>query len=195
MNFFNVYVNIVRVLLVIAFIYYIYKHNLKLARFVGIVLILTFLTLLLDSVFDIKIDAVGSVLYITIILMGIYLGSGLKFYDKFPWWDLVLHFIAGISFVSFGVAFAQKADDLSKFAILFFSLTFSVFLHTLWEITEYLVDRFSKSDHQRWQKASSSRNHISEKAVQPAGLVDTMHDTIACMVGAILACAVWWFVL
>ena len=128
-------------------------------------------------------------------LMGLYFGSSLKFYDKYFWWDILVHFLAGVSFVSLGIALVRTIANLNSFQVIFFSLTLATFIHTIWEIVEYLVDRFSHTDHQRWQKKSTSKNHLSKSAVQPAGLVDTMHDTIAGISGAVIACIVWWFVL
>ena len=135
---------------------------------------------------------IGSTLFAVIVIMGPLLGNKLKFYDKYFWWDLLIHFLAGIAFISFGIAIAQTVEHLNNFHILFFSLTFSMFLHTLWEIGEYLVDKLLGTNHQRWQEKSASGK---QDGVQPDGLVDTMHDSIACLAGALVACACWWFIL
>lgn len=132
---------------------------------------------------------------IIILFMATYLGSKRKFYDKYAWWDRLIHFLSGILFVSLGVALSRKVAGLSRFNILFFSLTLSVTLHVAWEIVEYIIDCTKRSNHQRWQKKHHSINHKSQAAIQPAGLVDTMNDTLFCVLGTTIACAVWWFVL
>ncbi|MCL2382687.1 MAG: hypothetical protein FWC79_00500 [Oscillospiraceae bacterium] len=195
MDFVTIFVNIVRVLLTLIAIYYVYTKSFKLLKTVSIVFILTFLINILESVFRIKVDPVSTILFTLLIPMGLYLGSGLKFYDKFAWWDTLLHFTSGIIFVGFGIAFTESISSLNNFQILFFCITLSISLNTMWEICEYIVDTLSRSDHQRWQKKSSSKNHKSKKAVQPAGLVDTMKDAIMNLGGTLVTCVIWWFVL
>jgi len=195
MKFLDIYANLIRIVLLILTIYYIYKRNFKLIKSTITVFALSFLLIFLELVFNIKIDLLGGILYFTIIFMAIYLGSALKFYDKYAWWDILIHLFSGVTFVSFGIALSSKINGLGKFNILFFSLTFSVTLHVLWEIAEYSTDCILHTNHQRWQKWHNSNNHVSKSAIQPAGLVDTMNDTICCVLSTIIACAVWWFVL
>jgi len=130
-----------------------------------------------------------------ILLMSAYLGSKLKFYDKYAWWDRLIHFLTGILSVSFGVAISRGIVGLNKLHILFFCITLSVTIHVIWEIGEYIIDCKMRGNNQRWQREHNSINHNPPNAIQPAGLVDTMNDTITCIVGTLIACAVWWFVL
>lgn len=190
-----IYENIIRIVFIILTIYYIFKHNFKSLRSAVIVFILTLVPMLLDRVFLIRADVLGNILYYTIIVMSIYLGSELKFYDRYIWWDRVLHFLCGIMFVSFGIPLARKMGITGRAWMLFFCITLSTTLHVLWEIAEYIVDAMVHTDHQRWQKHSDTHNHLSDEAVQPAGLVDTMNDIIICLIGTAAACAVWWFIL
>ena len=138
---------------------------------------------------------VSSFLYYGILLMTLYMGSSLCFYDKYSWWDRLVHFLSGISFVGFGIALAALDSDIILAGILLFSFTFSITLHAFWEVFEYISDCMTHGNAQRWQKRHDSNNHVSKDAIQPAGLVDTMNDLICCMVGAALAVFVWWFVL
>jgi len=195
LNFLSICIHSLRTVLIVLSIYHIYKRDFKLLISTGAVFILTFLLWFLDKVFAIRLDLFGGVLYIAIIFMTIYLGSALKFYDKYAWWDRLIHALSGIALVSFGVAVSRKAENLSSLYILFFSFTFSISLHVVWEVLEYIFDCIFHMDNQRWQKVNASNNHVSESAVQPAGLVDTMNDTILCIVGTAIACLVWWFIL
>lgn len=195
MGFLEIYVNLIRVIFIVLSVYYIFKHDLKKLKSTVIVFALTFVLVLLDRMFKLKIDLFGSVLYFIVISMSIFLGSSLGFYDKYSWWDRVLHFLCGILFISFGIPLANKMGIMNKLGTLFFGLTLSTTLHVIWEIAEYAVDYFAHTDHQRWQKHYKTKNHLSPNAVQPAGLVDTMNDIIICMAGTVAACAVWWFIL
>lgn len=195
MKILNTYSNIIRIVFIILTAYYIFRRDFKRLRSAVIVFVLTFVPAFLDKMFSLKADILGNILYYTIIVMSIYLGSELKFYDRYIWWDRVLHFMCGIMFVSFGIPLAYKIGITSRLWILFFCITLSTTLHTLWEIAEYIVDVIAHTDHQRWQKYSDTHNHLSPKAAQPAGLVDTMNDIIICLIGTAAACAVWWFIL
>ena len=195
MRFLATCVNIIRIIFIILTIYYILKRDFKKLVPVIITFALTFLPALLDRAFKLRADAVGNLIYYAVIVMSVYLGGGLRFYDKYAWWDRVLHFLCGIMFVSFGVPLAYKMGMTNRVAVLFFCFTLSTTLHALWEAAEYIIDTLVHTDHQRWQEHSKSKNHLSPDAVQPAGLVDTMNDIIICMIGTVAACAVWWFII
>lgn len=130
-----------------------------------------------------------------IIFMATYFGGVRKFYDKYAWWDRLIHVLLGILFVSFGVSISSKVVILNKLNIIFFSFTLSLAMQVILEIAEYTADCIKHSNHQRWQKKHNSINHKSPKLAQPAGLVDTMNDTIMCVIGAIIACLIWWIIL
>ena len=194
MDIISIYANLIRTALIIVSIHYIFKRQYKYLISTAAVFVLTFLPCFLDRVFGIRIDAVGGFLYISIIVMTMYLGNVLKFYDRYFWWDIAIHFLSGIAFVNFGIALCQKVPGLSSFNILFFSFTFSIALHAVWEVLEYASDCIIHSDNQRWQKVSPTVNHASESAIQPAGLVDTMKDIIYGIAGAAVSCLIWWFI-
>jgi hypothetical protein len=124
--------------------------------------------------------------------MGTYLGSGFRFYDLYLWWDRSLHFLSGILFFSFGIALTEKVPGVGLAGTLIFSFALSLALHEIWEVLEFLADSIFHTDHQHWQKHSSVVNHQPKSAIQPPGLVDTMVDTIAGIIGTIVACLGWW---
>jgi len=195
MDALNMYINLVRVALTCLALYHVYKREYMPTLSVGAVFALTYLPWVVDAIFGIRMDLVGNVLYIALIVMTIYLGNVLKYYSKFSWWDRLIHFLSGITFVSFGVAIAHGAGVSNRFHVLFFCLTLSAFLHVIWEVLEYASDSIFHTNSQSWQKVNVAVNHQPEAAIQPAGLVDTMNDTIVCMISTVAACAVWWFVL
>ena len=195
MRLLDLYINAIRIIMMIFTAYFIYKKQYKIIISTGTVFAATFLLVFLDKIFKIKVDIVGSYLYITIITMTMFLGNAFKFYDKFAWWDRLIHFLSGIVFVSFAVAISKNAEHLEKLHTLFFGFTYAVSHHVLWEVMEYLSDCLFRSDNQRWQKKNKTVNHVSPTAIQPAGLVDTMNDTIICIIGTLAACTAWWFFL
>jgi hypothetical protein len=176
-------------------IYHVYKQQyIKMLLATG-AFALTFLLLLLDKVFLIKPDIFGGLLYISIVFMTVYLGEGFRLYDKIFWWDILAHILAGIVGVNFGIAISMKFENMNKFYILLFSFTFSLALQTIWEVFEYTSDRLFNTNCQKWKGNNPFANHSAKSEVQPVGLVDTMNDTIACMIGTLASCIVWWYVL
>lgn len=176
-------------------VYHIYKREFKLIKSLILVFALSFLPELLNAIFQIRIDAFSIIVYLIILFMALYLGSSIGFYDRYKWWDRAIHFLSGVGFVGFGIAIADTSSGIIKLVILFFGFTFSITLHVFWEVLEYISDCISHGNAQRWQMIHASNNHVSEKAIQPAGLVDTMNDMICCIVGAVLAILVWWFII
>lgn len=195
MNLFDIYVVLIRGLLIILTGYHLYKRQYKKITGAALAFLLTFVPDFLRNAFNIGMDLTGSCLFVTIILMTAYLGNSLKFYDRYAWWDMLIHFLSGIVFVSIAIALSKKSENLEKIHALFFCFTYSLSHHALWEVAEYISDCLFHTDNQRWQKVNASNNHAPESAIQPAGLVDTMNDTIICAAGTISACAVWWFIL
>lgn len=184
---------IFRCVLIVLMIYYVFKRKFKILKTITLVFVLSFLSVFLNAVFQVKVDAFSNFLYLTVIFSSLYLGSSLGFYDKYKWWDRSIHLLSGIGFVGFGNAIVNAAStDINKPGILIFGFTFSITLHVFWEVLEYISDCLSHGNAQRWQKVNAAKNHMPEGALQPAGLVDTMNDTICCIVGAGLAVIAWY---
>lgn len=195
MKFLIIYAGIIRAALLIFTAYYSFRRDFKKAASAVIALVLSFVPFFLEKAFMLRADIFGNILYYAVIVMSLFLGSGLKFYDKYSWWDQILHFMCGVMFVSFGIPLAFKMGITNIIGILFFCFTLSTTLHALWEAAEYAADSLAHTDHQRWQKRTPSRHHKSPGTAQPSGLADTMNDIIICMAGTLAACIVQWFIL
>jgi hypothetical protein len=193
-QFVNFYEIIFQCILIALTVYHIYKREFKIMKSVILIFVLSFLSAFSYAVFGIKIDTFSNCAYFVFLFMALYLGSSLSFYDKYKWWDRSIHFLSGVAFVGFGIAIATNTEVV-KFGIILFGFTFSITLHAFWEVLEYISDCISHGNAQRWQKIYASINHISEKAIQPAGLVDTMNDIIWCIIGSVGTVIVWWFIL
>ena len=105
----------------------------------------------------------------------IFLGERLNFYEAFWWWDLAAHSASGALLCCLAaIVFDQlTATTLRSNATLklVFVLGSSIAAAALWEVVEYLLDRFFNSD------------------TQLGSLDDTMTDIIAHVAGAVLAIA------
>jgi len=109
------------------------------------------------------------------IFLSLYLGSLGDFYEKFPWWDVVLHFQSGlllgvIGFVMIYVLNERKSERLvmSPGFVSLFAVCFSLALSVLWEIYEYAVDSWFGFN------------------MQETGLPDTMGDFIINGISAVI---------
>jgi hypothetical protein len=110
-----------------------------------------------------------------------FLGEWLKFYERIAMWDVILHLFstAVISMLAFMIVYTlhyTKKLRLSIPLVGFFTVTFAMFVGSLWEILEYAVDIFFKTSAQK-------------------GLGDTMLDLIYDLIaGIIVACLGMFYV-
>lgn len=184
-----------RCLLIALVLYYLIKKKYKIIGSLILVFVLSYLPDMSDRFLGIIIDPYSSIIYLIVLYMALYLGSTLGYYDRYWWWDRAIHFLSGAGFTGFGAAIIEVNPDLKKLIFLLFGFTFSVTLHVIWEVLEYVSDCLTHGNAQRWQKIHASVIHMPENAIQPAGLVDTMNDTICCMTGAGIATIIWWLIL
>ena len=140
-------------------------------------------------------DFIGKALFVTIIIFAI-LGDGFKFYQKFYWWDLLLHFIAGICFVSIGLGIAKCVPSLKVKHMLIFAFMFSLTSHITWELFEFICDLVFNQNMQRWHFDPDFPDSYGRIiSVRTPGVIDTMTDFIANISGAFLMCIsyLFWF--
>jgi hypothetical protein len=200
MNILYSFVIVYRCFLLAMAVYHILKHDTRLMKSILLVFAFTFLPELIKILLNIEIDSFSILVYLVILFMTLYLGGSFGYYEKFSWWDRITHFLSGAAFVGFGIATIRTGSEISKILILLFGFNFSITLHVFWEVLEYISDCVLHGNAQRWQKVHVDKdrvsiNHLSDKAIQPAGLVDTMNDFNCCIVGAVLAAIIWWFIL
>lgn len=143
-------------------------------------LFITFLTILLTYIPGIfekkyKIDIpdffeIGIVLFI---YSSLYLGEVQKFYLKFWWWDLLLHFLSAIALGIIGLVillllYEKRKISTKPFWISLFAFSFALSIGTLWEIFEFFIDSLIGSN------------------MQKSGLTDTMTDLIIDGIGGLI---------
>lgn len=119
---------------------------------------------------------------VAFIFLSLFLGSLSDFYEKFPIWDVMLHFQSGIllgvlGFVMVYILNQHDSDKLniSPGFISIFAVCFSMALSVFWEIYEYAVDT------------------IFGYNMQETGLPDTMWDLIFNATTAIVVATIGYF--
>lgn len=142
---------------------------------------LTFLPYTLEY-YDIKLPRSFSIAIIFFLYATLFLGEVKGFYDKFWWWDLVLHTgsAMGFGFIGFLLLYIlirREKVQAQPVTLAIFSFAFAVAIGVLWEIIEFSSDHFFGTNMQR------------------SGLNDTMGDLIVDCVGAFLASLAGFFYL
>ncbi|WNY22748.1 hypothetical protein MmiHf6_00330 [Methanimicrococcus hongohii] len=135
------------------------------------------------------------------IFAGSFLGQAFSFFDRFAWWDTMLHTISGIilGLIAFALTSAlndsKKAHlDLNPFYVALFSFTFAVAGGAIWEIVEYLMDWIFGTTMQCWDEDAASYL-TGNPAYQSAAIIDTMEDLMVDAIGALIVSVVGYFYL
>jgi uncharacterized membrane protein YjdF len=108
------------------------------------------------------------------VFLTLFLGSLNDFYERYAWWDTLLHFQSGILLGMLGFVLIYLVNRagmgkivLSPFFLAFFAACFSMAVSVVWEIYEYAADS------------------LFGFSMQRTGLDDTMGDLIVNTVGAL----------
>ncbi|MDH5525038.1 MAG: hypothetical protein OEY01_13755 [Desulfobulbaceae bacterium] len=151
-----------------------FKGKWFLAFTAAIVLALTFLPALIEHQLGVLLPVEFS-FFTCLILYGSFgLGEVQGFYQKFWWWDLLLHsssaFVMGmIGFLLVYVFYMTQRIRMAPFYVALVSFCFAVTLGTIWEIVEFCLD---------WGFGFN---------MQKSGINDTMTDLMVDGLGALLA--------
>lgn len=138
---------------------------------------LTYVPQVLASQVRVRLPMQFELIIILFLYGTIFLGEVGDYYEKFWWWDTLLH---GGSAFAFGFAgflilyllFIRNKLMASPFMVSVFSFAFALAIGAIWEIFEYTVDS------------------LFGTSMQKSGLRDTMGDLIVDSVGAGVASVV-----
>jgi len=138
-----------------------------------VVFALTLLPFAFSSWTDIRIPSGFLSAVVAFIVATIFFGEVGDFYERFSWWDTVLHTGSAIGFSLIGmliVVFLLRGDRVGSSPILLglMAFSFAAAIGGLWEIFEYAMDQ------------------IFGLNMQKDGLHDTMQDLIVDMIGALI---------
>jgi hypothetical protein len=159
--------------LVLAFGFALWERQWPLAYLAAMTYVLTLVPLHLVRRVGLRLPRSFTVGIVLFIYATIFLGEAFDFYDRYWWWDIVMHGGSAIGFgmLGFLVVFLLFAGDryaAPAWAMSVIGFTFAVTIGALWEIFEYAMDR------------SLGLN------MQKSGLRDTMGDLIVDVVGGAL---------
>lgn len=134
-------------------------------------LVLTFLPQRFARFFGIELP--GSVLAAIVIFIfaTLFLGEVADFYERFWWWDVLLHFMSALSFGAMGFLLIFMLFEGDRYAAPPWALAVLAFcvglsIGAIWEIFEFSMDQLFGLN------------------MQKSGLVDTMKDLIIDTIGA-----------
>lgn len=140
-----------------------------------LILFLMLLPRLIKSFYSIYLPISLELAIVGFIFLSVFLGSLRDYYERFPFWDGVLHFQAGILLGIVGFLFVYLLNTgikskltMSPGFVAFFSVCFSLAISVIWEIYEYVADSWFLYN------------------MQESGLPDTMGDLIVNAVGAVI---------
>lgn len=112
----------------------------------------------------------------------IFLGEAYDFYDRFWWWDVILHGGSALGFGLIGFLFVFTLFEGDRYAapagaLAFMSFCFALSIGALWEIFEFAMDQAFGLN------------------MQKSGLMDTMWDLIVDTAGAAIGAMAGYFYL
>lgn len=170
----SILVNFLRITLVAAIgmaVFYGSLYNLFIS---AVTLFLTFLPALFEKTYKIDIPLDFEFASILFVYASLFLGEIHGFYERFWWWDLMLHASSALAFAITGFIVLYvllHAHKVSGKPVWVASLAFcfSVTMGVCWEIFEYAMDQLFGYN------------------MQKSGLKDTMQDLISNGIGAVLA--------
>lgn len=198
----------IKVLVIISFILELIKGNITNIFLSIITYILFILTDILSKKINISYNS-KILIYIFLYTSNI-LGEVYSLYAKISYFDLIAHFLSGIviSSIAFDIIIKEKIKKVLK---IIFVLSIPLAVASLWEVTEFTIDRLLKKDMQKdtiineitsVKFSLNNKDPITKKVdfvkvnhedftkdyggYIDIGLFDTMEDIIMCTIGTIV---------
>lgn len=179
--------NIVRALLIFIFVRGFLKGDHSQDLVIILTFILTYYPSILAKKFGVYLPARLELTITLFIFSAQVLGEMGDFYNKFAWWDLMLHTTSGVILGLVGFLFVyllnEKGDanvNLSPIFVVIVAFCFALTMGVFWEFFEFGADRLFGYNMQKFRFEGQD------------GLIDTMEDLIVDAVGACFACIGGW---
>jgi hypothetical protein len=161
------------------------KEEWPLAFFVAGIMVLTLAPVLFRMPVDIPSEV--QIVAVLFIFATLFLGEVQDYYQRFWWWDAVLHTTSGLILGMLGFMFVYILNEnrsvdlhMRPSFVALFAFFFAVGLGGIWEIFEFGMDELFGTDMQ------------PATAHDPSGLTDTIHDLIVDTVGAAVVSLGGW---
>lgn len=164
-------------ILLLAAVFASFEGRWSLAFVALLTLILASAPVFLARWFDIQLP-VPFVFAITVFVIGsVFMGEQFDFYERYWWWDIVLHGTSAVGFGMIGFLFVFMLFEGDRFAapawaICLMAVCFAISVGVIWEIFEFLMD------------------YLFGLNMQKSGLIDTMTDLIVDLCGALLSASI-----
>lgn len=136
---------------------------------------------------DVDIPVEFHITAVVFMTASLYLGEVYSFYQRFWWWDMLLHTSAGLLMGVTGFLLVYLLNERREAGlhmkpgfIALFAFSFAVTIGTLWEILEFAADQMLGGNMQKPMLGDAS------------GLTDTMWDMIVNAAGALFVSLVGW---
>ncbi|MBI9106956.1 MAG: hypothetical protein JEZ04_09450 [Spirochaetales bacterium] len=156
-----------RALFIISIIISIITGEYKLVPVSGVSLLLTFIPSILERSIKVSLPVSFQVVLLIFIFSAQFLGEIFNYYERFWWWDILLHSWSGVLLGTIGFLLVYILNTasgvdviMSPFFIAFFALCFAVTCGVVWEVFEFTMDVVFSTN------------------MQKSGLTDTMGDLI-----------------
>jgi tetrahydromethanopterin S-methyltransferase subunit E len=145
-------------------------------------LVLSYLPQLLASTVKVRLPLQFQFFITVFLYASIFLGEVGDYYEKFWWWDVVLHagsaFAFGfVGFLTLYLLYARHKLATSPFLLSWFAFCFGLALGAIWEVFEFTMDQAFGFN------------------MQKSGLQDTMWDLIVDGIGAGIASTIGYIYL
>jgi len=142
----------------------------------------TFLPMIFEERLGIRLPMTFGALIVVFVFATLFLGEVGDFYERFWWWDVVLHSGSAIGFGLIGFVLVFMLFEGDRFAapplaLAFLSFSIAMSMGALWEIFEFAMDS------------------LVGTTMQKSGLVDTMWDLIVDTIGASIGALAGYFYL
>lgn len=154
---------------------------------VTLIIITLFAPVLFRNNLEVVIPAEFHFAAVLFVFASLYLGEVQSFYQRVWWWDIALHFSAGLLMGILGFLLVYLLNEsrrvdvyMTPGFIAFFAFTFAVTIGTVWEIFEFVMDQTLRTNMQKPMMGDLS------------GLVDTMWDMIVNSIGAFIISFMGW---
>lgn len=143
------------------------------------------------------IPAALQTFFTVFIFLAMFFGEILHFFDRFSWWDSMLHLSSGIMFgiIGYMLFISLNRDNsvrkkMNPVSVILFVLCFSVACGALWEIFEFSADCLLGTNSQRWLNDYTPEQWAALQNISNAsnpGLLNTMKDLICCTIGTLFS--------
>ncbi|MCA9075863.1 MAG: hypothetical protein KDA93_12570 [Planctomycetaceae bacterium] len=145
------------------------------------ILLLTFLPAVLARQANVHVPPEFELLTIAFIFASLFLGEVRDYYNRFWWWDIVLHTTSGGLLGVLGLLLVYVLNEtphvdlhLRPGFVAFFAFCFALSVGTTWELFEFAMDQLFGMNMQKPMLGD------------PSGLTDTMFDLMVDAIGAFL---------